>query len=65
MALGVLVALGTWQLERKAWKDQLIAQLDTKLSALRVESGQVSARQKLEQLKAAAANKALTQKKTM
>ena len=32
-ALGVLVALGTWQLERKAWKEGLIADLDRKLSA--------------------------------
>ena len=33
MALGVLVALGTWQLERKAWKEGLIAELDAKLAA--------------------------------
>jgi surfeit locus 1 family protein len=32
-ALAVLVALGTWQLERKAWKDALIAELDSKLAA--------------------------------
>lgn len=32
-ALAVLVALGTWQLERRAWKEALIAQLDSKLSA--------------------------------
>jgi surfeit locus 1 family protein len=32
-ALGILVALGTWQLQRKAWKDELIAQLDAKLAA--------------------------------
>ena len=32
-ALGVLVALGTWQLERKAWKEALIAELDAKLAA--------------------------------
>ena len=31
--LGVLVALGSWQLERKAWKEDLIAQLDRKLVA--------------------------------
>jgi surfeit locus 1 family protein len=31
--LGVLIALGTWQLERKAWKDALIAELDRKLAA--------------------------------
>jgi surfeit locus 1 family protein len=31
-ALVVLVGLGTWQLERKAWKDGLIAELDAKLS---------------------------------
>jgi surfeit locus 1 family protein len=33
VALGVLVALGTWQLERRAWKEALIAELDRKLSA--------------------------------
>ncbi len=27
VALCVLVSLGTWQLERKAWKDALIAEL--------------------------------------
>ena len=32
-ALGVLVALGTWQLERKAWKEELIARLESRLSA--------------------------------
>jgi surfeit locus 1 family protein len=32
-ALGVLVALGTWQLERKAEKDALIAALEAKLGA--------------------------------
>ena len=33
VALCVLVGLGTWQLERKAWKDALIAELETKLAA--------------------------------
>lgn len=32
IALGVLVTLGTWQLERRAWKEALIAELDRKLS---------------------------------
>ena len=32
-ALGVLIALGTWQLERKAWKEELIATLASRLSA--------------------------------
>ena len=32
-ALGVLIALGTWQLERKAWKEDLIATLGSRLSA--------------------------------
>ena len=32
-ALAVLIALGTWQLERKAWKETLIAELGRKLSA--------------------------------
>jgi phage shock protein A len=46
-------------------KELAESSLDKRLSALRVQSGEVSARQKLEQLKAAAATKALTQKKTM
>src|SRR5260370_39515098 len=33
LALAVLVALGSWQLERKAWKESLIAELDGKLAA--------------------------------
>ena len=33
VALAVLVALGSWQLERKAWKESLIAELDGKLAA--------------------------------
>jgi surfeit locus 1 family protein len=33
VALCVLVVLGTWQLERKAWKDALIAELEAKLAA--------------------------------
>jgi surfeit locus 1 family protein len=32
-ALAVLLALGTWQLERKAWKEALIATLDQRLAA--------------------------------
>ncbi len=32
-AAGVLVALGTWQLERLSWKGGLIAELDAKLAA--------------------------------
>jgi len=32
-ALAVLVALGTWQLERREWKETLIAELDRKLGA--------------------------------
>ena len=33
VVLAVLIALGTWQLERKAWKEALIAELDRKLAA--------------------------------
>lgn len=32
-ALATFIALGTWQLERKAWKEALIAELDRKLNA--------------------------------
>jgi cytochrome oxidase assembly protein ShyY1 len=32
-AFGVLIGLGTWQLERKAWKEGLIAMLDQRLTA--------------------------------
>ena len=32
-AVGVLVALGTWQLARKTWKEELIATLDSRLAA--------------------------------
>jgi len=32
-ALGVLIALGTWQLERRVWKEDLIATLARRLSA--------------------------------
>jgi surfeit locus 1 family protein len=33
IALAVLIALGTWQLQRKAWKEALIATLDERLAA--------------------------------
>ncbi len=32
-ALAVLIGLGTWQLERREWKESLIAELDRKLAA--------------------------------
>lgn len=32
-AIAVLIGLGTWQLERRAWKEALIAELDRKLAA--------------------------------
>jgi surfeit locus 1 family protein len=32
-ALGILIALGTWQLERKSWKEELIATLNSRLAA--------------------------------
>lgn len=33
IALGVLVGLGTWQLDRKTWKEGLIAELEARLAA--------------------------------
>src|SRR5262252_3680467 len=33
MALGVLISLGLWQLDRKAWKEGLIATLQQRLAA--------------------------------
>jgi surfeit locus 1 family protein len=33
VVFGVLIALGTWQIERKAWKDRLIAALTERLAA--------------------------------
>jgi surfeit locus 1 family protein len=33
LAFAVLIALGTWQIERKAWKEQLIAELTERLAA--------------------------------
>ena len=37
LALGVLLALGTWQLQRKAWKDDLIARIAARVHASPVE----------------------------
>ena len=36
-ALVVLIGLGTWQLERREWKETLIAELDRKLAAPSVD----------------------------
>ena len=33
VAAAILMSLGTWQLERKQWKDELIARLDQRLAA--------------------------------
>ncbi|MEO1748908.1 MAG: SURF1 family cytochrome oxidase biogenesis protein, partial [Pseudomonadota bacterium] len=32
-ALAVLIALGTWQVQRLAWKEGLLANIDARLSA--------------------------------
>ena len=50
-AVGVLVALGTWQLERRSWKEALIAELDTKL--VRAARSTLPARERWPQLNAA------------
>lgn len=49
-ALGVLIALGTWQLERKAWKDELIATLQSRLAA---PPGHLPARERWQRVDAA------------
>ena len=49
-ALGVLIALGTWQLERKAGKEGLIATLNSRLSA---PPGPMPARERWQRLDAA------------
>lgn len=49
-AIGVLVALGTWQLERLSWKEGLIAELDAKLSA---KPADLPARERWQRLDAA------------
>ena len=36
-ALAILIALGTWQLERREWKEALIAELDAKLAAAPID----------------------------
>jgi surfeit locus 1 family protein len=51
VALGVLVALGTWQLERLSWKEGLIAELNAKLSA---KPADLPARERWQRLDAAA-----------
>ena len=49
-ALAVLIGLGTWQLERREWKQALIAELDRKLAAAPVD---LPPRQRWPQLNAA------------
>ncbi len=49
-ALGALIALGTWQVERKAWKEGLIATLETRLAAV---PGNLPPRERWKQLDAA------------
>lgn len=50
-AVGVLAALGTWQLERLSWKESLIAELDAKLSAKPTDLPPRERWQRLEQAK--------------
>lgn len=49
IVFGVLVALGTWQLERKAWKEALIAALTERLAAPPVALPSPSAWPRLDQ----------------
>lgn len=49
-AVAALIALGTWQLERKAWKEALIAELDAKLATA---PGNLPPRERWQQLDAA------------
>ncbi|TMJ03541.1 MAG: SURF1 family protein [Alphaproteobacteria bacterium] len=49
-AIAVLVALGSWQLERREWKEALIAELDRKLAAAPAD---LPPRERWPQLKAA------------
>ena len=39
VVLGILMSLGTWQLQRKAWKDQLLADMATRMAAPPVDIG--------------------------
>ena len=44
LAFAVLIALGTWQIERKAWKGALIATVTERLAARRAATGKESSR---------------------
>jgi surfeit locus 1 family protein len=43
-ALGVLIGLGTWQLQRKAWKDGLLAQIAERMAAPAIPFAEALAR---------------------
>lgn len=44
LALAVLIGLGTWQLQRKAWKEGIVARIEARVTAPAVPLAQVAAR---------------------
>ena len=46
VALGVLVSLGTWQVQRKQWKDGLVARIAARIKRRRRLSARPGARRR-------------------